>query len=111
MVLWMNVGFAAPQWESVGDNAFVDVNSIKTVTVDFNEYAKGNTKSVRKDGGYTLMTVLINKDTKEWCGVVYEQYNADGKVTFAFTSNPKNPRSWNAPSDSKENAEILRLAN
>lgn len=111
VMLWTIIGFAAPQWENVEGNTFVDVNSVKTVTVEYDEFAKGTYKSDHKNGGYTLMTLLINKDTKEWCGTVFEEYNADGKVTYGFTSNPKNPRNWNAPSDSKASAEILRLAN
>lgn len=111
VMLWMNVVSAAPQWENVEGNKYIDVNSVKTVTVEYDEFAKGTTKSVSKDGGYTLMTVLIHKDTKRWCSLVFEQYDKDGKVTFGFTNNPKNQKVWlENTSDSKEFTEILRLA-
>lgn len=108
LCLWMNVGYAAPNWEAVNERGFmVDTTSIKVIQVDYNEIVKANAKDPMRDGGYGLYTVMINRDTKEYCFSVMEFYRADGTLESKHTMNPKNPHSWMV-GNKEINDEILK---
>jgi len=93
-MLWTSIGFTTPQWEPIDDYALVDVNSIKSMTVDYDEVVKATTKSPTKSGGYSLMTLMINKDTKMWCSVTYESFDSEGTMIHRSINNPKDKSAW-----------------
>lgn len=108
LCLWMNVAFASPNWEVLNDHSWIDTASFKTIQVDYDELVKVNTKATTKNNGWTLMTMVINKDTKWWAASVMENYNADGTLRSKYTNDIKDGRWWIDGTKSKDIDEILK---
>lgn len=110
VMLWTGIASASPQWEVLDSNGYmVDMNSIKTIQVDYNEIIKANAKENTPSGGHALYTLMINKDTKERCMAVMEFYDSKGALGTTYTLNPKNPKNWNNGNREVVEAIINRL--
>lgn len=94
LCLWMNVVSAAPNWEAVDGDTWIDTASIKVIQVDYDELVKVNTKANSNGCGYSLMTMVINKDTLWWAASVMEFYDTNGKLTSKYTNDVRDRHWW-----------------
>lgn len=108
--LWTSVAFAEEKWEYIGDHTYVDVNSIKTMQVGYSEVVKATTKILNSKGNLdTIIVLVIDKDTKNWCGLLMDIYDEHGKIEMHFVNDPRDSTRW-VTDKTKTNDEILKRA-
>lgn len=100
----------AEQWDKINKTEWVDLDSIKTIQVDYDDVIKYTLKCDTGQG-YLLLYELANNDKRKECIVLMEDYDSSGKLLFSLRHDPKNPKSWRDWTSSwPEIKEVLKRA-
>lgn len=103
----------AEHWEPIdGEKYSLDIDSVKTLQIDYDTVVKVKVKYPASDGnGIGQDTLFINKDNSRYFVSLMEHYDRNSSLIFKFSDDPRKLGLWTDGTNTTWIQKILKRTN